>query len=221
MASIRNMKFIAKGYLLVFVITAICVLAQPALSYCFGYYGSPASPLFFFVILRLCRLALFAALVVALITAVIQKQKCLLAAGAMIAFIAINLLANMLFGPSAIILRGMQNRIGQDHNFDELRRFAREFDKLPQLSNSNFASPSKTYTYQDLIKAGVVGKYPFLSCLGTPITIEKSNVVCILSGRPLKGVYVTVDGTEINSADYSNAETFRASDDIVFAVRMD
>jgi hypothetical protein len=128
-------------------------------------------------------------------------------------------MANILTESDALILHGMQKRILQDHDLSELRQFAHEFDKLPHVSGYDLTASNKIYSNQDLTKAGLLVKYPFLSCLGTPTAIEKSNIVCVVAGRPLRGVYIAANGTEINSSIYSSTETLRASDDIIFVVR--
>jgi ABC-type transport system involved in multi-copper enzyme maturation permease subunit len=212
------MTFAAKSYTLVLVIAVICVIMEAFVSYSYGYYGSPESYVFFLVLIRSGWMLLFIVLIVALIRATFQRKKRLLTLVSMLALITLNLVSNKLVRPNALILRGMQKRILQDHDLSELRKFAREFDRLPHIATSDVTASSKTYTKGNLTESGLVAKYPFLSSLGAPTAIEDGNVVCVVAGRPRKGVFITIDGRPIDSEKFSNDEVFRPSIDIIFAV---
>jgi hypothetical protein len=218
MAYIRNLKSGEKGYLLVLSVTAIWILLEPVLWYSYGYYGQPTALAFFDFIFRLSQFALFLVFVIALIVAAIRKQRFFAAILAIMAIIALHLLALMLPDSSAI-LYGMRYRIFRHHNLTEIRQFARDYDQLPKLSAPDVADFGKRYTYEDLAKAGLVAKYTFLSCLGRPTAYERENVVFVMDGDPLRGIYVTVDGTSINVLDYPSSEMLSVSDDIIFVTR--
>lgn len=221
MASTHDMKFSSKIYLLVILIAAVCIGVKPLLSYRYGYDGSPTSLLAVFAALRLCRFLSFVILLVALKIEIQKRKHYLASASILVAFIALNIAGDKAFESSAIILRGMENRILKSYTLSEIRAFAREFDQLPYLSGSNSTASKKIYSDRDLASAGLIAKFPFLSCLNKPTAIENGDVVCVMGGRPLKAIYINVDGTEISSVNYSASKSFGVSNDIAFAVRID
>ena len=213
------MRFFPKTCFSVLIVATVCIIAKAILSYCYGYFGTPDSLSFFLFVFRLCWILLFIVLFSLAIASATQKQNRFIAAKSMVVFIVLNLIGNTMFEHKSLILLGMQKRLLQDHELDKLRRFCQEFDRMPELSKSDFSLSRKKYTAKDLAKAGIAPDLTFFSFSGESVVIETSNVVHISGGRPLKCINVSVAGSDLNSSNYSNVECLQISTDVILTVR--
>ncbi len=113
----------------------------------------------------------------------------------------------------------------KDVGLGNLRRFARDIDKLPRVVGDNSQKTAKGYYSEDLAKIGLTEKYPFLTWLkagskyeGPSHIYEENDVVDVRWGGTLSGYWgfsVAVDGRKIVSSNKSD-QILRVSDDIYF-----
>lgn len=218
MDSTRKFRFVEKFCLTALLIAIVCTVIAIILGYRYGYCGSPRSLVFFWITLRFIRILVILALVVGFATSLIRKQGRFVSFISIAIFLALSLTTNRFATMEGLILRGMRSRLLMEYRVDEFRRFAREFDQLPYVPNSGVPGSGKTYTNQDMARAGLLTKYPFISYLGSVTVIQRGSTVEIMAGRPLKILCVSTDGTRV-SEDYFGCDVFKVSPDVILAVR--
>ena len=138
----------------------------------------------------------------------------------LIGILALKMLESIMPAPVNLVIYGVRNRIVRDYSLDDIRKFAHDFDRLPNLSDG------KTYLKDDLAKTGLEAKYPFLMTFVSlhyrgPDAVQESDDVVYISGSRLQGgVYISVVLKENQAVPLtSDAPILCVSNDIVFARR--
>ena len=183
-----NSKRISEVCLAVLV---LCLISRYVFCYLSGYTGYFGSLALLWLIAWSLQFLSFVFLLWGLMRSIKlgkNKTKMLVLITLFCCVIGSNMLAP---APEMLIMRGLREGLLRHESLDEIRRFAQDFDRTSLLSSDENYLSNKTYLYEDLIKAGFVGKYPFLKRLSHPTVIEESNVVYVSGGRPLRGVFVT------------------------------
>lgn len=109
----------------------------------------------------------------------------------------------------------------KNYSPDEIRSFARDFDKLPKIPGNDVTEDMKLYWNRrgeiDLSKTGLKEKYKFLA--NCECVVEWTNIVCVEYGgfENHWGFTVAIDGKRIEPSHLnSNSRIIRASNDIYF-----
>lgn len=209
-----NFKVIS---LLFFALAIECLVVPYILNYWLGYYGWSA-PNFMFVLYLLGLILPFVQGTIWLNSLALKSQR-LLTTIVLVGILALKCLQTSC-SPENMIMYGLRDRIVKNYSLDDIRKFAHDFDRLPNLSDP------KTYTFEDLTKTGLEAKYPFLMAFvslhhrGPDAVQESDNVVYISGSRLQGGVYISAALRENQTIPPgSDAPILRASNDIILSRR--
>lgn len=138
--------------------------------------------------------------------------------GASVVLIGIN---HVLPSPHDSIVHGLKDGMLQNYGSDQIRSFARDFDKLPMIPKNDLNGTMKLYWNRlkddDLPKTGLKEKYKFLA--ECEAVVEWTNIVCVEYGgfENHWGFSIAVDDKRIDPPHLdSRNKIIRASDDIYF-----
>jgi hypothetical protein len=137
---------------------------------------------------------------------------------------------NAVMPPERFLLFGMRNRVVRDYGLGLIRKFANDFDHLPDIGHQygEIALPIavKTYTSEALLPLGMNQKYPFLAWVksrysppGPSYVSEAGNVVSVRWGSGLRGQWgfnVYLRGQKFMPSTDAETYILLASDDICF-----
>jgi hypothetical protein len=212
------MKLISKrASLTILVLAVVCLLTRYVLCYWCGYYQKSFVLIYFQELLALFGLILILAALTTWIVSLIQKKQRIWTTALLAGLFALWGLKYVLPWPHDLILYGLRDGMLRNYGLDDIRRFARDFDRLPNLPEHNLAEPNKFYWNTDLAKTGLKEKYLFLA--QCEAVVEADNIVHIDWGgfENHWGLSVAVDSKGINPPHLVRSNrTIRASDDIYF-----
>jgi hypothetical protein len=209
--------------LLAFLLLAVfCLWPNYSLYYSVGYNQGSTHPMLKKMLFELlayffifpCLLIIW---IMGLVRAKHRRWRTILLGSLLIMFVV------HYFLPSAHdrILLGFRDGMLHNYGPEEMRSFARDFDKLPKNPGNDIDGTVKIYRNRikddDLAKTGLKERYKFLANYGE---VEQwTNIVYVEYGGFDNhwGFLVSTDGKKIDPSDlYSEGKKIRASDDIYF-----
>lgn len=152
------------------------------------------------------------------IVSLIQKQQRVWTTAVLAGLIVLWGLKYVLPRPPDLILYGLRDGMLRNYGLDEMRHFARDFDKLPKIPDNDVGEHTKLYwNITDLPKTGLKERCAFLA--QCEAVVERDNIVYVDWGgfNYYCGVCVSVNGKRIDPHPQYKARTVRASDDIYFS----
>ena len=211
------MKLISRrASLMVLVLAVGFLITRHALCYWCGYYQKSFTPIFYQELLALLGFILFLILLIICIVSLIQKKQRLWTTAMLVGLLAFMGLKYMVPWPHDLILYGMRDGMMRNYNLDDIRHFARDFDRLPRLPNT-LESFKLYYWNQDLEKTGLKEKYPFLA--KCEAVVERDNRVEVSWGgfENHWGFAVAANDRRIDPQGLGSMnKIIRVSDDIFF-----
>jgi len=194
-------------------------MTRYALCYWCGYDQRSWSPIGFQGLLALFGFMLLPVLLIVWIVSLFQKQQRLWTTGMLVGLLALMGLKYILPWPHDLILYGMRDGMLRHYNLDYMRRFARDFDQLPNIPENNLDGKTKFYWNRgknsDLDRTGLKEKYPFLA--NCEDVVERDNRVSVDWGgfENHWGFTVAAKGNKIDPQYLEpNNKIIRVSDDI-------
>jgi len=181
------------------------------LSYWIGYYEGSYSPLAYRDVL-MPFVGIIASILIAMVwfLSLIWKKHRLWTTGMIIGFIVLIGLERLAPYPRDMIAYGLRDRLTHDQSLDELRRFARELEKMPPSGNN------KSFTKEDLANTDLRKTYPFLSWSEGASAQETDGVAEVRWGGFIGhwGFNVAINGAKLDLPSSPNSKALRISNDI-------
>lgn len=186
-----------------------------------GYYQKSFSPIVFqTLLLGFLGFCLILVAFAAWIVSLIQRQQRVWTTTVLAGLLALWGLKYVLHWHDDLILYGMRDGMLRNYGLDEMRHFARDFDKLPKIPKNDVDGRTKLYwnilKNDDLPKTGLKEKYTFLA--QCEAVVERDNIVYVDWGgfENHWGVCISVNDKRIDPQPQYWARIVRASDDIYF-----
>ena len=217
------MELISKrSCFVVFALAILCLISRYILCYTCGYYQESFSPISLQELLAFLGLVLIFVTFVIWIVSLVRKRQQHLATTLLVSLFVLGGLKYVIPWPHDLIIYGLRAGMMQNYGLNEMRRFARDFDKLPKIPNNDVNGHMKLYWNRlkndDLPKTGLKQKYPFLANCEAVVEWD-DNVVHVEWGgfENHWGFSVSVDGKRIDRPHLEPRNRIdRVSDDVFF-----
>ncbi|HEV2329144.1 MAG TPA: hypothetical protein VGY56_10190 [Verrucomicrobiae bacterium] len=202
------------------ILALACDVLRCVANYLLGYSWADSAFILADLILRVLGALILLALAIALVISLFKRQRVRLVTAALVFVLALKCFEYILPDSKCLIIYGARNRAVGEYGLDSLRRFARDFDRLPDLERYSFALPDKDYGIEDLQNTSLPGTYSFVKSRksGGPRFVSDSHgiVTVQFGGEPRWGFSISLNGRRIDPPRGYDFVQARASDDIYF-----
>jgi hypothetical protein len=216
------MKLISKRAVIgIFTLAVVCLISRYVLCYWCGYYQESFAPIGLQELFAFFGLVLILAAFITWIVSLIKKQQRIWTTTLLAALFSLWGLKYILPWPHDLILYGLRDGMLRNYGLDDMRRFARDCNQLPDPPVNDVDWYTKFYWNRrvddDLSKTKLKDKYLFLA--NCEDVVEFDNKVHVDWGgfENHWGFSVEVSGKKIDISDINpQARHIRVADDIVF-----
>jgi hypothetical protein len=213
------MKLISKQAVIgIFTLAVVCLISRYVLCYWCGYYQESFAPIGLQELFAFFGLVLILAAFITWIVSLIKKQQRIWTTTLLAALFALWGLKYILPWPHDLILYGLRDGMVRNYGPDEMRSFARDFDKLPNIPGNDVTEDMKLYWNGrgeiDLSKTGLKEKYKFLANCEDVVEFDNNVHVDWGGFENHWGFSISIAGKRIDPMP--NRRIIRMSDDIYF-----